>query len=685
MIMMTPVRAPFIAASLAVATLTAVLTAIVPDGATAQAGPPVDTARVTGPALADTLLLPGLVVTATRVAVRPEALPTPVTVLTGAALRERGVRTVADALRTVPGAAIVQAGPRGGQTSLFLRGGQSGYVKVLVDGVAVNDPGGAIDLADLTTDQVDRIEIVRGPVSVLYGSDAVAGVVQVFTRRGHGGPSLSVATTGGLGERRHEDGRYGAIDASGTVSGATGPVAYSVGGGRSWNDGAYPFNSDRRIDLLNARLDWQGHARTTLSASARFSDSDTGLPTDGAGNLVDRNARLERRTWTAGVEGSQRLSDRVVARLQLGLLDRDQLSDDEPDSPADTVGIYASRLHSTIRRLGADARVDVDLPRTVASLGVALHDQQGATAYASDSEWGPYAAEAEFQRGNRGYYTQLLSEPVAGLHLTAGGRIDDNDVFGTFRTYRLGFSYAPGRTRIRGAVGRAFREPTFPESFGSGFGDRGNPALVPERSRSWEVGMDRQVAGSIHVGATWFDQRFRDMIQYTFATADPDDPNYFNVGAATARGLEITAAAGLGPVHVDGSYTWLTTRVLDPGLATDASFMEGQALLRRPAHSAALTGRYRLAGGTLGLTVQRTGEREDLDFGAGFPAPRTTLPGYTTVDFAAEHRMPTTAGPAWDLVLRIENALDARYEAVHGFPAPGRLIALGVRLRTGPH
>jgi vitamin B12 transporter len=639
---------------------------------------PADTAAIP----VDAVLLPGLVVTATRVPMRAEALPTPVTVLTAADLRERGVRTVADALRTVPGATLVQAGPRGGQTSLFLRGGQSGYVKVLVDGVPVNDPGGAIDLADLTTHQVDRIEVVRGPVSVLYGSDAIAGVVQIFTRRGLGAPSFTLSTTGGLGERRHDDGRYGTIDAAGTLTGAAGPVGFTVGGGRSWNDGLYPLNSDRRIDVINARVDWDGHAGTEISATARFSDSDTGFPTDGAGNLVDGNARLERRSLTAGVEAGHRLSRSVVARLQLGLLERDQLAVDEPDGPADTVGVYASRLHGSIRRLGADARVDVELPRTIASMGIAIQDQRGTTSYASESEWGPYEAKAEFERRNRGYYAQVLSEPVPGLNLTAGGRVDDNAVFGTFRTYRVGLSYGLGATRVRGALGRAFREPTFPESFGSGFGDRGNPALVPERSRSWELGIEQRITGPFRVGATWFDQRFRDMIQYTFTTPGPDDPNYFNVGAATARGLEVTAEADIGRIRVDGSYTWLTTRVLDPGLASDASFVEGDRLLRRPAHAAALAGRYRLERGTLGITIHRTGERDDLDFGAGFPAPKVALPAYATVDLSAEHRLPAARGIAWDVILRMENALNARYEAIRGFPAPGRLIAVGLRLRA---
>src|SRR2546425_5083359 len=142
-----------------------------------QAQEPVDTARL-GP----------IVVTAERLPIPAAAVPAAVTVLSGAALRAQGIRTVADALRTVPGGTVVASGSFGAQTSLFVRGGESDYVKVLIDGVPQNQPGGAFDFAHLTLDGVDRIEVVRGPVSVLYGSDAVAGVVQIFTRAGTGAP-----------------------------------------------------------------------------------------------------------------------------------------------------------------------------------------------------------------------------------------------------------------------------------------------------------------------------------------------------------------------------------------------------------------------------------------------------------------------------------------------------------------
>src|SRR6476661_860337 len=145
----------------------------------------------------DTVMLNPVVVTATRFPRSAAGVPAAVTVLRGVDLRAQGIHTVFEALRDVPGAAVVQTGSFGGQTSLFLRGGQSNYVKVLVDGVPVNQPGGSFDFANLTTDNVERIEVVRGPGSVLYGSDAIAGVVQIVTREGRGPPGASAAAEGG--------------------------------------------------------------------------------------------------------------------------------------------------------------------------------------------------------------------------------------------------------------------------------------------------------------------------------------------------------------------------------------------------------------------------------------------------------------------------------------------------------
>ena len=168
----------------------------------------------------DTLRLRPVVVTATRVPVSADAVASAVTVVTGDALRARGLRTVGEALRAIPGAMVVETGSLGGHTSLFLRGGESDYVKVLRDGVPLNLPGGSLDLADVTLDNVDRIEIVRGPGSVLYGSDAVTGVVQIFTRAGLGPPRLEVHA---------RMGRYGTTEIGAQAAGGGVRVAWNVG------------------------------------------------------------------------------------------------------------------------------------------------------------------------------------------------------------------------------------------------------------------------------------------------------------------------------------------------------------------------------------------------------------------------------------------------------------------------
>lgn len=632
----------------------------------------------------DTLQLPEIVVTATRVPLHRDALPIPVTVLMGDALREQGVETVADALRGVPGAAVARSGTEGAQTSLFLRGGESDYVKVLVDGVPVNEPGGAIDFADLSMDQVERIEVVRGPVSVLYGSDAVAGVVQIFTRRGRGEPALAVTATGGRGKGLVDEDGYGNLDAEATLSGAAGALSYAVGGGHSWTAGAYPFNSERRLNTGTARLGWSLSPATEVAFSTRYTDSESHFPTDGAGNVVDENAFIDRQMWTASLEAGHRLTDRLDARIQMGMASRRQVTVDRRDGPADTLGTYASELGLDVDRRTVDARLNAQLPATIATAGVTLEWSDAATHYDAESEWGPTESGASHDRSNRGYYGQLLIAPADALDLTIGGRIDDNGVFGTFRTYRLGGSWRlPWDTRLRAAIGRGFREPTFGENFGSGFGDLGNPELTPERSLSREIGLEHRPRPDLLLSATWFHQRFRDLIQFTSAQPEPGEPNYFNVGAAVARGLEVTAEGAAGPVVLTGSYTYLETEVIDPGLATDASFAEGQALLRRPDHAGSLTARYRLAEGALGFTLQLVGEREDVDYSGEFPAPRVTLPAYTTVDLSAEHALPLAFGPPVRALLRIENLTDTSHETVHGYPSPGRLVRLGARLMLG--
>jgi len=220
----------------------------------------------------DTVVLKPVVVTATRVPVARDLVVSAVTVLRGSDLVAHGIHTVAQALATVPGAHVVETGSFGGQTSLFMRGGESDYTKVLLDGVPLNQAGGAIDLAHLTTDNIDRIEIVRGPVSVLYGTDAVTGVVQIFTRTGQGPARLGADLRGGT---------YGSTQGAVDITGGTQTIGYSARVSRFSSDGLYPYNNQYRNSVVSAGLRVAPDSRTDASLTYRYGDDIFHFPTDG--------------------------------------------------------------------------------------------------------------------------------------------------------------------------------------------------------------------------------------------------------------------------------------------------------------------------------------------------------------------------------------------------------------------
>jgi len=298
----------------------------------------------------DTARLGPIVVTAERLPIPAAAVSAAVTVLAGAALRAQGLRSVADALRTVPGVAVVATGSFGAQTSLFVRGGESDYVKVLIDGVPQNQPGGAFDLAHLTLDDVDRIEVVRGPVSVLYGSDAVAGVVQIFTRAGRGAPHSVIGVRAGS---------YGTTEVSTELAGGGPMVGYSLAASRFGSDGVYAVNNAYRDVVVGGRLDWRPDSRSDVGLSLRFGDNVFHYPTDGAGNIVDTNQRQTTRGPSVGLEAGRSFSSRLEARVTVTYHEDEVRFDDEPDNALDTGPFASYHSRDRIRRLALGGRANV--------------------------------------------------------------------------------------------------------------------------------------------------------------------------------------------------------------------------------------------------------------------------------------------------------------------------------------
>ena len=280
----------------------------------------------------DPVTLAPITVTATRLPMTRERTPAAITVITGAELRARGISRLSDALREVPGASVVRSGSFGSQTAFFLRGGESDYTKVLIDGVPLNDAGGAIDLAHLSVADVDRIEVVRGPASVLWGSDAVTGVIQIFTK--HASRSrLDLSARGGT---------YATRDATGNVAVVRGITSFAAGASSQETDGVLDFNNGYRNRQASAAFRLEPTARRALRAMVRHSDATYHYPTDFLGTPVDSNQYRREKRLVAGLDATTPLTDRATLRVTAGANELDAVSDNQVDRPGD----FAYRLRT---------------------------------------------------------------------------------------------------------------------------------------------------------------------------------------------------------------------------------------------------------------------------------------------------------------------------------------------------
>ncbi|MEO7457926.1 MAG: TonB-dependent receptor [Gemmatimonadaceae bacterium] len=601
----------------------------------------------------DTARVAPVVVTATRSPVAIGSVPASVTLLDGARLRSEGITTVVDALRQVPGLAVVQGGSYGGQTSVFIRGGESKFAKVLVDGVPVNDAGGAFDFSTLSTDNVDRIEIVRGPASVLYGSDAMAGVIQLFTRQGSGRPRIDASGRGG---------QLGSYDGDVAIRGASGAFTYSAAAAQHATDGIQPFNSGYRQGVGSALLGATAGA-ASARLSARFTENELHYPTNGSGEVVDSNAMRRDDRLAVGLDAAYTLTPLAELHLSLASHDVHGVTHDEADSPGDDQGYYFSTGDRTRRRSG-DLRLDI-VPTASVRLNVGVQAEHEWQASGTTSNFGPSAFTA--RRRTRGAYAQVLLAPRPAYTLTAGGRLERNDEFGDFATWRGAASaQLTPHTRAHASVGTAFREPTFLENFGGPFAI-GNASLVPERSLGVDAGVQQDVGEWATLSATYFANAFRDLIDYKYsATA----PNYNNIARTKSSGAEFEARATLpAGLRADASLTYLSTKVVDPGTsaAVTAIFSPGAHLLRRPMHTIDAGIGYTHARGTLDLRAHHVGVREDNYYAPDFSVSHVTLRPYTRADLSGELQLLRDARGTVTATARTENVFDTKYTDVAGF------------------
>ena len=637
-----------------------------------------------------------VVVSAAQVEIPLSQATSSVTVITGAALRARQVHSVADALRTVPGLTVAATGGPGAVTGVFPRGGESNFTLVFVDDVPVNAFGGEFDFAHLTTENVERIEVVRGPQSALFGSNAIGAVVRVITRRG-GPPSVSGSVEGG---------GYGTLRFAGTTAGSAGRFEWGVSGERFTTDGVtrspggLPIeNDDYTRNSGTVTTGWHAGAMR-LRAQVSHASDERGVPGPfgtnpiGAFTEIDTISRGENAQTLASLTASLPLSPRVRSVVQAAYhrLDSDFLSP-------------FGRSESHSRRWSGRAQVDFPVaPALEMSAGAELQREQAGSTFITGAVFQPVPV----RRTVAGYFVEGRWSATPRVHVTGGLRVDD------IRRDRLEESPAPFAarpvldddrilsvnpraaaawtvrggsadfTRLRGSVATGIRPPG---AFDIAFTD--NPSLKPERSFSVEAGVEQALAGGrARAEAVAFFNSYDDLIVAVGSFRESSRYTTDNISNARARGIELAlsgarrlAAFRGADLHARIAYTWLDSEVLavDDDDEAPPPFSVGEPLLRRPRHQ--VSADVTAVTGPLTLFVTGGARSRVLDV-------EPSLGTFGGLHYASGFHV-WNAGAAWrvagvgELFGRVENLFDRTYEEALGFPALGRRATIGIRLAPG--
>jgi vitamin B12 transporter len=603
-----------------------------------------------------------IVVTGSRTPIERKKIASPLTVVTGEELQLEGVQYVGDALRQVPGVAVSRTGSFGGQTQIRVRGAEGNHVLVLLDGVEVAAAdSGEVDFSSLLTGDIERIEVLRGPQSGLYGSNALAGVVNIITRRGGDGLSLDAEVEAGSFETWQ-----------GRINGA-------VGDGRSYVSGAYSYretegfntsiNGDEKDGDENQTVYLRAGSQLTdffrIDGNVRFVDksSDTdgfdfsGGPDQGLSIDDDSTVDAEDRNYGASAR-LDLMDDRWTTILSGFYLETQQTG---MAGGFDSYGGETSRskiaLQSgfTFGHANAVSRVT----------GFAEREEE---TYLNTVTFDP-SQDVEQDRTLNGFGLEYRLELWEQLYLSAAARLDRNDDFDDAETLSLGASWVIGESglRLHASYGTGVTNPTFSEQFGFVPGTFvGNPNLTPEKAEGFDFGLEQTLfGGAALLDVTFFQSTLEDEIVSAFPSVAND------AGESERRGIETSLSADVAGFSLTGSYTF-----------TDADDPDGTDEVRRPEHMASFDVSRRFLADRLGLAagVVYNGDMLDNDYRNyytnGFVAEMTPVDAYALVRISGDYQITDSVA----LFGRVENALDEDYTETIGYAAPGAAAFAGVRV-----
>lgn len=637
-----------------------------------------------------------VVVSATRLPLAEDQSPAEVTVIPAEEMAERQTDRVADALRAVPGISMSQSGAPGQLTSVFTRGLESRHTQVLIDGVPINQGlAGQFNFADLTSDGLNRVEVQRGPQSVLYGPGALAGTIQLFTRRGDDGGTpraftFDAAVEGGsfgtfreradvagvlgtgpapapaVSSKDAKDGKgITSTDAS-TLASGIGVFDYSVAASRLDTDNDRPNNEYRNTAVIGdlgftpRALKLDGGTAPRFGLLVTYSNSDTGNPNTITNPSPFDNLVSERQLYAPNIDWQ------TTSWLHQHLvLDYDK--ERQVNAPNDPFGFGNTPTRGQINRYQVDYQNDIAFAHWATLTTGAFYEQ----TFAYQRTFTPAGTQTgyinDFQTNAAGF-AQLSITPVKNALLAVGGRFDSFNDAGDVWTYRVAGSYFVEQTgtTLRSTVATGYAPPTAQDRI---FGN--NLDLAPEKSFGYDFGIEQSAfKDRLRVGVSYFYNDLSNTIGYT-----TDFFQLQNLGSARTQGIELFARWE--PIHnllLRATYTYLDAKST-AGADFGNNLAPGARLPRRPRNEAFLSIGYRLPGVLSGLSASVEAKivngREDLDFNTPTGTPRNfDLGGYTNVRLLASYAI----NRHFEVYGRIENLTNTSYEEVAGYPTLHRGI-----------
>ncbi len=617
------------------------------------------------------LALPEVVVTTNRLDTPVSQVPNSITVITAQDIEKKLSSTAMEALQDVPGLTLEQSGGPGEIASIYTRGSDDGDTLVLLDGIPMNNPvgtGRSYDYLDqLALGGVQQIEVVRGTQSVLYGSNAMAGVINIITQKGSGPASGSVLVEGGS---------YGTVRETALVQGGDSKCDYALNtsyfstAGFPTADKAFGNSLNNPYDDFSSLF----HLGAPLTSNIReevlvnYNQSRINID-DGAGSALgdpvmdDPNDWIDQKQVLMGSKTSWTLGNWEQS-LTLSFMDNYYDNNDIQSADSPNSYNYTDSYDGQSGKLTWQNNLKL-LPEETLVLGLEGYQEWGN----SPSSSGTTIQGSQWEDSG---FLESLAKLDEGFFLNVGGRLDNYNVYGTHGTYQAGAAYfIPDlETKLKATYGTGFLAPTLYQLYDP---THGNPSLQPESNTSYDLGLEQPFwAGQVRIGATYFHNDFENLITYYGPSANGV---YGNSGSFQTEGVETFVEVKVAKVLIlKGSYTYTDVETSIP-VTLDYS-----PLLHKPANQAGFDMDYQSDSMEAGVSGTYVGQRSDVDFYGYYNSPYTPIPVTLSDYFLVNLRASYQINPALKLFARVDNLFNQFYEEVYGYGTPGLSAYLGTKI-----